>query len=108
EGYYTAKDKGYTVVLDIQLTDALIREGFIREIISKVQTMRKDSGFEVMDHIEIYISGNDKLIALLQEDFAEVAGNTLADKLNINETAPEFSKDWDINGEKVTLGVKKI
>ena len=108
EGYFTAKDKGYTVVLDIQLTDELIREGFIREIISKVQTMRKDSGFEVMDHIEIYIAGNDKLIALLQEDFDEVAGNTLADQLHVNETAPEFSKEWDINGEKVTLGVKKI
>ncbi len=108
EGYYSAKDKGYTVVLDIQLTDELIREGFMREIISKVQTMRKDSGFEVMDHIEIYIAGNDKLIALLQEDFQEVAAATLADKLNVNETASEFSKDWDINGEKVTLGVKKI
>ena len=108
EGYFTAKDKGYTVVLDIQLTDELIREGFIREIISKVQTMRKESDFEVMDHIEIYIAGNDKLIALLQEDFDEVAGNTLADQLHINETAPEFSKEWDINGEKVTLGVKKV
>ncbi len=108
EGYFTAKDKGYTVVLDIQLTEELIREGFIREIISKIQTMRKDSGFEVMDHIEIYIAGNDKLIALLQEDFGEVAASTLADQLHINETAPEFSKEWDINGEKVTLGVKKV
>ena len=108
DGYFTAKDRGYTVVLDIQLTEELIREGFIREIISKIQTMRKDSGFEVMDHIEIYIAGNEKLIALLQEDFGEVAGNTLADQLHINETAPEFSKEWDINGEKVTLGVKKI
>ena len=108
DGYYTAKDKGYTVVLDIQLTDELIREGFIREIISKIQTMRKESGFEVMDHIEIYIAGNEKLIALLQEDFDEVAASTLADQLHINETAPEFSKEWDINGEKVTLGVKKI
>jgi isoleucyl-tRNA synthetase len=60
-----------------------------------------------MDHIEIYIAGNDKLIALLQEDFQEVAASTLTDKLNVNETAPEFSKDWDINGEKVTLGVEK-
>ncbi|MBQ9952817.1 MAG: isoleucine--tRNA ligase [Clostridia bacterium] len=108
DGYYTAKDKGYTVVLDIQLTEELIREGFIREIISKIQTMRKESGFEVMDHIEIYIAGNEKLIALLQEDFDEVAASTLADQLHINETAPEFSKEWDINGEKVTLGVKKI
>ncbi|MBR2013085.1 MAG: isoleucine--tRNA ligase [Clostridia bacterium] len=108
EGYFTAKDKGYTVVLDIQLTEELIREGFIREIISKIQTMRKDSGFEVMDHIEIYIAGNEKLIALLQEDFGEVAASTLADQLHINETAPEFSKEWDINGEKVTLGVKKV
>ncbi|MBQ7971322.1 MAG: isoleucine--tRNA ligase, partial [Clostridia bacterium] len=108
EGYFTAKDKGYTVVLDIQLTDELIRDGFIREIISKIQTMRKESGFEVMDHIEIYIAGNEKLIALLQEDFDEVAASTLADQLHINETAPEFSKEWDINGEKVTLGVKKI
>ena len=108
EGYFTAKDKGYTVVLDIQLTDELIRDGFIREIISKIQTMRKESGFEVMDHIEIYIAGNEKLIALLQEYIDEVAASTLADQLHINETAPEFSKEWDINGEKVTLGVKKI
>ena len=108
EGFYTAKDKGYTVVLDINLTDELIREGFVRELISKVQTMRKDSGFEVMDHIEIFIDGNDKLVALLNEDFALVAESTLADKLNTNATAPEFSKEWDINGEKVTLGVKKV
>ncbi len=108
EGFFTAKDKGYTVVLDTQLTDALIREGMIREIISKIQTMRKDSGFEVMDHIEIYLSGNDKLLALLKEDFAEVAESTLADKLMENQIAPEFSKDWDINGEKVTLGVRKV
>ncbi|MBQ6823177.1 MAG: isoleucine--tRNA ligase, partial [Clostridia bacterium] len=108
DGYYTAKDKGYTVVLDIQRTDELIREGMIREIISKIQTMRKDSGFEVMDHIEIFVNGNDKLLALMKENFSEVADATLADKLNENAIAPEFSKDWDINGEKVTLGVQKV
>ena len=108
EGFYTAKDRGYTVVLDINLTDELIREGMIREIISKIQTMRKDSGFEVMDHIEIYINGNEKLLTLLKDAFAEVAESTLADLLHENEIAPEFSKDWDINGEKVTLGVKKV
>ena len=80
----------------------------VREIISKIQTMRKDSGFEVMDHIAIYIDGNEELTALLKEEFDEVGSNTLADKLVDHATAPEFSKEWDINGQKVTLGVERI
>ena len=108
DGYYTVKDKGYAVALDIRLSEALIREGLIREMISKIQTMRKDSGFEVMDHIQLYISGNDSLTNLLKENFREVADNTLADRLIENQIAPAFSKEWDINGEKVILGVEKI
>ncbi len=108
EGFYTVKDKGYAVALDTTLSEELIREGLIREIISKVQTMRKESGFEVMDHIRLYVSGNPRLLALLKEAFPEVSKNTLADSLLEDQKAPQFSKEWDINGETVTLGVEKI
>ncbi|MBQ7377861.1 MAG: isoleucine--tRNA ligase [Clostridia bacterium] len=105
-GYESASDKGITVVLDTNLTDALIEEGYVREIISKVQTMRKDSGFEVTDHIALSVFGNGKLAEIVTRNAAEIAENVLADKLLT--TPADGGKDWDINGEAVTISVAKI
>ncbi len=105
-GYESASDKGITVVLDTNLTDALIEEGYVREIISKVQTMRKDSGFEVTDHITLSIFGNEKIEAIVEKNAAEIAENVLADA--IVTTPADSGKAWDINGEAVTIAVAKI
>ncbi len=87
------------------LTPALIEEGFVREVISKVQTMRKENGFEVTDHIALFVAGNEKLASILKknEDFLKKV--TLADAVSYG-AAEGFKKDWSINGEAVTLGVK--
>ena len=95
-----------TVVLDITLTEELITEGFVREIISKIQTMRKEADFNVTDRIEIGLCGNDKLSLLAQANAEEILGDTLAEA--ITDTLSENAKEWDINGEKVTLSVKVI
>ena len=92
---------------DINLTDELVEEGFVREIISKVQTMRKDAGFEVMDHIEISSTGNEKIAKLINDNADEIKGDVLCDKVS-NGEIDGFNKEWNINGEKVTLFVKKI
>ena len=106
EGLYTVSDNGITVVLDTKLTPELIEEGFVREIISKIQTMRKDAGFEVMDHIIIGVKGNDKLAELINKNKTDIVGDVLAnDVVSVTEG---FVKDWNINGENVTLSVKKI
>ncbi len=105
-GYESASDKGITVVLDTNLTDALIEEGYVREIISKVQTMRKDSGFEVTDHIALSVYGNEKLAKIVTQNAAEIMENVLAD--TILTTPADGGKDWDINGEAVTIAVAKI
>ncbi|MBR0236337.1 MAG: isoleucine--tRNA ligase [Clostridia bacterium] len=105
-GYETASDKGVTVVLDTVLTPELIEEGFVREIVSKIQNMRKDSGFEVMDNIEIYISGNEKIAEIASRNADEIMGDTLAKA--IIDGVCETSKEWNLNGEDVTVGVKKI
>jgi isoleucyl-tRNA synthetase len=105
EGFVASSDKGITVVMDTNLTDELIEEGFVREIVSKLQTMRKDAGFEVMDRITVYVSGNDKIAALMDKNFAQIGSVCLADSIVTGTDG--FTKEWDINGEKVTLGVKK-
>ena len=107
EGHYTVSDWGVTVSLDTRLTQALIDEGNLREIISKVQTMRKEAGFEVMDHIRITMDGSEKLAALAQQYREELCGVTLCDVLE-NGPAAGYTKDWDINGETVTLGVERL
>ena len=107
DGFFSMTDNGITVALDINLTDELIEEGFVREIISKVQTMRKDAGFEVMDHIEISSAGNEKIAKLLSDNADEIKGDVLCDKVS-NGEIDGFNKEWNINGEKVTLFVKKI
>ena len=107
EHYISESDAKVSVVLDIYLTEELIEEGFVREVISKIQTMRKEAGFEVMDHIIISVSDNDKLINIINNNKNTLKSETLADDvLYTHEGA--YSKEWNLNGENVTLGVKKV
>ena len=106
EGYESLSDRGITVVIDKNLTPELIEEGNVREIISKIQTMRKDSGFEVMDNIRIAFVGNDGIAKIAEANAEEIKDETLALSLEIGKTL-EFSKKWNINGEKVTISVEK-
>ena len=107
EGYVSDSDYGITVVLDINLTEELLEEGFVREIISKIQTMRKDAGFEVMDHIHVSASGSDKMTAILEKNESVIKSEVLCDKVTLGE-AVGFTKVWNINGEEVNLGVEKL
>ena len=106
EGYVSDSDHGVTVVLDTNLTPELLEEGFVREVISKVQTMRKDAGFEVMDHIQLYVKDNDKVKDIVQKNEESLCSDVLADGVTYDEVSG-FTKEWSINGEKVTLGVEK-
>ncbi len=106
EGYETMTDRNLTVVLNTKLTPELLEEGFIRECVSKIQTMRKEAGFEVMDHITVSVKGNAKLEKLFADHEKEIAGEVLADEVRLDETIG-YSKEWNINGESVTLGVEK-
>ncbi len=107
EGYVSDSDHGITVVLDTNLTPELLEEGFVREIISKVQTMRKDAGFEVMDHIRVSMQDNDKVQKVIQDNEAQIKSEVLADEVSY-DGAKGSVKEWSINGEKVTLGVEKL
>ena len=106
EGYVTESDKGITVVLDKNLTPELIEEGFVRELVSKIQTMRKEAGFEVMDRINVYAVGNDKIKEIMEANKDSIAHDVLADAIIFDETNG-YVKDWKINKEAVTLAVKK-
>lgn len=106
EGYVSATDRGVTVVLDTNLTEELIEEGFVREIISKVQTMRKDSGFEVMDKIVLGISGNVKIEEICRNNEEEIKRIVMADEIRYGEK-DEISKEWSLNGEDVVLSVRR-
>ena len=106
EGYHAESGNGVTVVLDTNLTAELIEEGFVRELISKIQTMRKDAGFEVMDTIKIYVSGNEKIEAIFNSNAESIKNDVLATDIIIS-AGGSYTKDWDINGEKVTMGVEK-
>ncbi|MBQ7836458.1 MAG: class I tRNA ligase family protein, partial [Clostridia bacterium] len=107
EGYYSVSDNGITVALCTILDEALIREGFVREVISKVQTMRKDSGFDVMDHIRVSVCGSEKLSEILSADSATFCEAVLCDSLTY-EKIDGITKDWNINGEKAEITVEKI
>ncbi len=107
EGFFTLTEGKVTVALDTTLTEELIEEGFVREITSKIQTMRKDSGFEVMDHIRVSLSGNDKLAELVKKNCEQISHDVLANEIEYGAQA-ENSKEWDINGEKITIGVTKL
>ena len=105
EGFESLSERGVTVVIDKTLTPELIEEGMVREIVSKVQTMRKDSGFEVTDHILLSFGGNDKVAAIVERNAATIAGETLSD--NVSYDAADDAKEWSLNGEKVRIAVKK-
>ena len=105
EGYMSETDNTVTVVLDCNLTDELIEEGFVLEVISKIQTMRKDINFEVTDHIRVGVTGNDKIVAIVMKNQAAVAAKVLADVLDNGTYAN--AKEWSVNGEKVTISVEK-
>ena len=107
DGFAADADGNVTVVLDTKLSPELIEEGFVFEIISKLQTMRKDSGFEVMDRIEAAFSGNDKIEEVIKKNADAISDKVLANALKYEETF-DGAKEWDINGEKLTISVKKI
>ena len=106
EGYVTEEDSTVTVVLDTNLSDELIEEGFVREIISKIQTMRKEAGFEVMDKIVVYSMGNQKIEGYMKEYREEILSDVMASDIRFDEVKG-YTKEWSINGESVTLGVEK-
>lgn len=107
EGYVSQEDNRMTVVLDTNLTPELVEEGFVYEIISKIQTMRKESGFEVTDHIRVSINGNDKLSEIAQKNKEAISGKVLADELT---SGMEYgvSKEWNINGENAVIAVERV
>ena len=107
EGFETQSDGKVTVVLDKKLTPELIEEGFVRELISKIQTMRKEAGFEVMDRIRLYVSGNERLEKIIRDNSGTIGRDVLADDFTVGGTGG-YTKDWKINGEPVTLGVEKL
>ncbi|MCL2842773.1 MAG: isoleucine--tRNA ligase [Oscillospiraceae bacterium] len=107
EGLYTLSDHGVTVAIDTTLDDALIEEGFVREVISKIQTMRKEADFQVSDRIAVTLSGSDRVAEVIANHFDEISGEVLARTMAPAE--PEgFVKEWDVNGEMVTFGVKVV
>ncbi|MCL2569473.1 MAG: isoleucine--tRNA ligase [Oscillospiraceae bacterium] len=107
EGLHTVSDQGVTVALDTEMDDALIEEGFTREIISKIQTMRKEADFQVTDRIRVTMTGSQHVADVVARNFAEIAGEVLATAIDTAE--PDgFVKEWDVNGEMVTFGVKVV
>ncbi len=106
EGFVSESYGGITVVLDTKLSEALREEGFVYEVISKIQTMRKEAGFEVMDHIIVTLQGNEKIAAIVRKNAQGISGKVLAEEIAYDRAAVH-SKEWDINGENVTIGVEK-
>lgn len=107
EGFISETDRGVTVVLDIKLTEELIEEGFVREIISKLQTMRKEAGFEVQDHIRVYYGSNDKISTIFEQNRNIIAEELLADEI-FSGSGDGYSKTWNINGEEAGFTVVKV
>jgi isoleucyl-tRNA synthetase len=106
EGFVTEGDNYVTVVLDTKLTDELVEEGFVREIISKIQTMRKEAGFEVMDHIDVSYVTEGKLASIFEKYGADIMSEVLAESISSGNLVG-YEKEWNINGEKVALAVAK-
>lgn len=107
EGFFTVNDRGITVAIDTTLTEELIVEGMTREIVSKLQTMRKEAGFNVTDHIAVTISGSETVTKIAKSQATQISADTLADSIEIGDPIG-VAKEWDINGEQVTIGIKKI
>nr|MBP8989948.1 isoleucine--tRNA ligase [Clostridia bacterium] len=95
-----------TVALDVRLTNELIEEGFVREIISKVQTMRKESGFEITDRIILRYSGNEKIAEIIKKHAEQIADEVLA--IRMEEGIGENAREWNLNGERCTLSVERV
>jgi len=106
DDFVTEADNKTTVVLDIRLSEELIEEGFVRELISKVQTMRKEAGFEVVDHIVLSQTGNERIAEIIKKNEAVIKNDTLADEIVYNNVEG-YTKDWNLNGENTSLGVSK-
>ncbi len=105
DGFVTSKNNDVTVVIDTNLTPELIEEGFVREITSKIQTMRKEANFEVMDKIKVYHDGSVKIAEIIANN--DIKTDVLAEEF-VAGKGGTYSKEWNINGEKVTLGVEKV
>ena len=108
EGFVAESGNGVTVVLDTNLSEELLEEGFVREVVSKVQTMRKEAGFEVMDHIAFAYGDNQKITQIVTDNAAAIQADTLTDELVAAADDSFYVKEWNVNGEKVTFGVKKL
>ncbi len=108
EGYVSASENGVTVVLDTTITKDLLFEGIEREIVSKIQTMRKEAGFEVTDRINVYVSASGDALSVLTEKSSDIANGVLAVKVEITDTVNGYVKEWDVAGSKVIIGVEKI
>ena len=107
EGYVSEADNNMTVVLDTNLSDELVEEGFVFEIISKIQTMRKEAGFEVMDHIRVSLCGNETVAGIASSNQEFIAGKVLADSITAGDMLA-VSKEWNVNGENVTIAIEKV
>ena len=106
EGFESAADHGVTVVLDVRLTPELVEEGYVREMISKIQTMRKESGFEVTDHIVLGVTASDRILAILKKNADEIGAATLSDE--VLPAAEEGGREWKLGDESVTISVRRI
>ncbi len=106
DGFEANSDYGVTVVLDTKLTDELLEEGFVREVISKIQTMRKDAGFDVMDRISVNVTASDSLVAVIKRNIDKISSDTLTDTFEYSEGGA-YTAEWNINGEKAVFGVTK-
>jgi isoleucyl-tRNA synthetase len=106
-GFMVETSSDYAVIIDTQLTPELIEEGYVREIVSKVQTMRKEAGFEVTDHIRLYAEGSETVMDVVAKNKEMIASETLAGEVAAGAMGG-YQKDWDINGQAATLGVEKI
>ncbi|MGL4362729.1 MAG: DUF5915 domain-containing protein, partial [Cellulosilyticaceae bacterium] len=107
EGFVAQSEGGFTAVLDTQLTEELLEEGFVRELISKIQTMRKEADFQVQDHIQIAYKDNAKIAGIIERNASSILGDVLADTISEGNLADGYEKTWKINGEDVTLTVKR-
>ena len=107
EGFTSVSDRGLTVVLDTTLNEELIQEGFVREIVSKLQSMRKDAGFNVTDHIEVYQQGSEKVAQVLKSFESSILHDVLGEACHYGEL-DGYTAQWDVNGEETSFGVKKV
>ncbi len=107
EGFTSVSEKGLTVVLDTALSDTLVEEGFVREIVSKLQSMRKDAGFHVTDHIQVYQQGSGKIAQVLRDNERSILRDVLGESCQYG-TLDGFTAEWDVNGEQTSFGVKRV